>query len=240
MTTDPFSPNIGTGVWESQDSVVDGIRVPLMLCRSVAELPDPTPWAEAIAHLAERIRQSTRDIVYTIASQGPGCSPGIIIYPNINRFKVIGYDATLTSTAGTAVMLTPNGLHLLHGQLVFFVHHLARRLSPKHPYPEAPPAVEQENADVAAVRDALIAQVDAADTAQRVKLFASNITDMMGRPVTLEGIWYPNIDVTSWEWTGRNDGLSGSIYFPLTYAAHLAGLLTILRLARPEWSWQEK
>jgi hypothetical protein len=57
--------------------------------------------------------------------------------------------------------------------------------------------------------------------------------------VHLTSAWYPNRDRTSWEWEGLNTHLAGSVHFPVGYAAELAGLLTLIRLAQPEWSWQE-
>jgi hypothetical protein len=237
INKEPFAPNIDAGIWEEGVTCVDDVVVTLMLCRSVAELPDPAPLLDPVTRLREKLDQRARDFVYTIHQTDIGEMLGVILYPGSERVKIKGYDRDLE--LASPVALAAKGLHLLHGQLVFFVHHLASGLTDQHPY-VAGDLDEPQNGDIAAVRKHLLSQADAVDEDQAVEIFSVGITDVIGRPVRLRGTWYPNREMTSWEWQGENDYLSGGVFFPLEFAAQLAGFITLLRMAQSQWSWREK
>jgi len=238
MSKEPFAPNVDVGIWDDTSKCIDDVVVTLMLCRSVAELPDPAPLLDPITRLRAKLEQHARDFVYTIHQTDVGEMLGVILYPGSERVKVKGYDRNLE--LASPVALAAKGLHLLHGQLVFFVHHLSAASTGRHPYVSAPDIPEPQNADVAAVWRYLVAQADTCDDDQAVEIFSAGITDVIGRPVCLRGMWYPSREMTSWEWQGENDYLSGGVFFPLEFAAQLAGFITLLRMAQPRWSWEEK
>jgi len=234
-----FSPSIGTGIFaEGPENMIDEVVVPLMLCRSVANLPNDPSLTDQVHRMRESLA-TAREWAFGMQARGVQDSLGVTIFPATRHARVRG--CTVAGDRAETIALDAEGLHLLHGHLVFFVHHLAMALPGAHPYREAlggAPGAPQ-NEDVSTVKDSIVGQVDAADSNQRLVLFGVDVNDSMGRPVHLTGAWYPNRDRTSWEWEGLNTHLAGSVHFPVGYAAELAGLLTLIRLAQPEWSWQE-
>lgn len=236
MNVRPFVPLIDRGVLEESDSsCIGGVVVPLMLTRHVAELPDAGAFPDAVERLrsdvARRLQHGERQYPFVTGQTDRGDVLGVILYPVLKKAEVIGLVPGLEST--TRMTLSPSGLHLLHGYLVFVAHSLAPARSAEHPPPE--------NTDVTTVCEHLLTMVDAGDGEQALTVFAVKVVDTFGRPVILRAKWYPNRDLTSWEWEGVEGEPTGGIFFDLEQATLLAGFFTLLRLAYPdEWSWQEK
>jgi len=228
---------------ESDSSCIREVVVPLMLTRHVAELPDAGAFPDAVERLrsdvARHVEHGERQYPLVTGQTERGDVLGVILYPRLKKDEVIGLAPGLEST--TRMTLSPSGLHLLHGYLVFVVHCLAAAQPAGHPYGEMEGIRSPENTDVAAVREHLLAMVDSGDDEQALTVFAVKVVDTFGRPVVLRAVWYPNRDLVSWEWEGVEGEPTGGIFFDLEQAALLAGFFTLLRLAYPdEWSWQEK
>jgi hypothetical protein len=242
----PFVPLIDRGVLEaSEDACVEGVVVPLMLTRHVADPPDAGAFPDAIERLrsdvARHLETSERQYAFVTGQTERGDVLGVILYLALKKAEVIGLtcgDAART----TRVTLSPAGVHLLHGFLVFVVHALCASQPAAHPYGEERERTQPpENTDVAAVQRHLLARVDAGDEAQALTLFGARVVDTFGRPTSLQARWYPNRGLASWEWHVEEGELArAGILFTLEQAALLSGFLTLLRLAFPDdWSWQE-
>ncbi len=232
MNDRPFVPLIDQGVLEESDSsCVGDVIVPLMLTRHVAELPDAGAFPAAVERLRSDIdrhlEHGERQYPFVTGQTERGDVLGVVLYPALKKAEVIGLSPDLKDT--TRMTLSPNGLHLLHGYLVFVVHSLAAQVG------------SPENTDVATVCKCLLTMVNADDDEQALTVFAVKVVDTFGRPVVLHAKWYPNRDLISWEWEGVEGGPTGGIFFDLEQAKLLAGFFTLLRLAYPdEWSWQER
>lgn len=247
----PFVPLIDRGVFEESGGVseesggacIADVIVPLMLVRHVAELPDAGAFPDAVerlrADVARHLEHGERQYPFVTGQTERGDVLGVILYPALRKAEVIGLAPDLRSTA--RMTLSPNGVHLLHGWLVFAVHSLATDRPGGHPYGQVG-GIQPENADVAAVRRRLLAMVEAGDKEQALTAFSVRVVDVFGRPHTLRARWYPHRGLVSWEWEPLEGDLpAGGVFFDLEQAALLAGFLTLLRLAYPEeWSWREK
>ncbi len=242
MEDRPFVPLIDRGVLEGSDSsCVGGVVVPLMLARHVAELPDPGSFPDAVERLrsdvARYLEHGERQYPYVTGQTKRGDVLGVILYPALRAAEIIGLAPDLEGT--TRMTLSPNGVHLFHGFLVFVVHSLAPAVSAARSYEGT--QGDLTNSDVAVVRERLLAMVDEGDEGQALETFSVKVVDTFGRPVVLRAVWYPNRGLASWEWEGVEGEPTGGIFFDLEQAALLAGFFTLLRLAYPDqWSWQEK
>lgn len=252
MQDQPFVPLIDRGVLEASDTTcVENIVVPLMLVRHVADLPDPGAFADAIerlrADISRHVQSGERQYAFVTGQTPKGDVLGIILYPALKKAEVIGLDFS-DEDKTSRMTLSPNGLHLLHGFLIFVVHSLAAPQSISHPYGPNRTSGTPQNTDVAAVQQFFLSRISDDDLNQSLnlslRLFQVQIVDSFGRPAVLAAKWYPHLGKASWEWRfveGADGPTSGGIAFELKHAALLAGFLTILRLAFPEeWSWQEK
>lgn len=246
MQNRPFVPLIDRGVLEaSEGTCIDDVAVPLMLTRHVADPPDAGTFPDAIERLHtdvnRHLQSGERQYPFVIGQTERGDVLGIILYPALKKAEVIGLSIdNLEQT--TRLTLSPSGLHLFHGFLVFVVHSLSATQPISHPYEEGErERSSPENTDVATVQQHLLRQVDAADEEQALALFEVRVVDTFGRPTRLWARWYPNRDLTSWEWQFEEGELSaGGIAFTVEQAALLSGFLTLLRLAFPDdWSWEE-
>lgn len=248
MKDQPFVPLIDRGVLEESDTTcVENVVVPLMFVRHVADLPDPGAFADAVerlrADVSRHLQSGERQYAFATGQTLRGGVLGMILYPALKKAEVIGLSVD-DNDRTSRMTLSPNGLHLLQGFLIFVVHSLAAPLPTSHPYGEDRTLGAMENADVAAVQKFFLDRVNADDLNQSLRLFQARVVDAFGRPTILEAKWYPNLDKASWEWRfveETNGPIAGGIAFDMQHAALLSGFLTILRLAFPkEWSWQEK
>lgn len=245
MQNRPFVPLIDRGVLEaSETACVRDVVVPLMLTRQVAELPDAGAFPDAIERLHKDVthylESGERQYAYVTGQTEQGDILGIILYPVLGKAELIGLSlGNLKKTM--RLTLSPPGLHLLHGFLVFVVHILSAAQPFPHPYGEERAQLPLENTDAITVQQHLLEQVDAGDGEQALALFEVRVVDTFGRPTLLQARWYPNRDLASWEWRCEEGGLtSEGIVFSTDQAALLAGFLTLLRLAFPDdWSWEE-
>ena len=248
MADQPFVPLIDRGALEESDTTcIENVVVPLMLVRHVVELPDPGAFADAVerlrADVTRHVQSGERQYAFAAGQTPGGDALGVILYPALEKAEIIGLG--IDDGARTSRMtLSPNGLHLLHGFLTFVVHSLAALHPTSHPYGVERPLTQPENADVAAVQQALLAQVDPDNMNQALCLFQVRVVDSFGRPTFLDAKWYPNLGRASWEWRfveETNGPITGGVAFDMEYATLLAGFFTVLRLAfTEEWSWQEK
>jgi len=221
----PFVPLFDTGIFESTDQAcIADIVVPLMLVRHVAEGPDAALFPQVVEQLRKDIAQMEQ--TYPFVTGWAGDKPlGVILYPSLKKAEVKGTTRTRDGETTTTVTLSTNGVHLLHGWLTFALLLLT----------ENPPV--PENADVATVLQHLLTMRNN----DMVEVFRVTIVDTMGRPCLLQARWYPGSSEVSWEWSSlEGDQPAGGIWFNHEQTEKLAGFFTLLRLACPEWSWQDK
>lgn len=246
MQTDPFVPLIDRGVLEASDGTcIEDIVVPLMLVRHVAEPPDAGSFPDAVERLhgdITRVLKAGERQYPFVTDQTEGGVLGIILYPALEKADVLGLSPN-DQKQTRRLVLSPTGLHLLHGFLVFIVHTLSATQPTTHPYQQDESRTHRppENTDVARVREYLSMQVDGADEGQVLTLFEMTVVDTYGRPSRIWARWYPNRDLASWEWRfEEGEPAEDGIAFTLEQAALLSGFLTLLRLAFPDdWSWKE-
>lgn len=238
-----FVPLIDRGIFEpEEDACIEEVIMPLMLARLVAAPPDAGAFLSAVerlhADIARHIRSGERRYPFTIGMTRNGAL-GIVLYTALRKADLIGLS-TSDPQQTACLTLSPSGLHLFHGFLVFVTHslHGAKDMSGSEVQGPSP----KQNMDVARVQQHLLGMVNLGNEGQALRLFGVRVVDTYGRPAQLSAKWYPNRAWASWEWQfGEGDQASGGIAFTMEQAAQLSGFLTLLHMAFPkEWVWEEK